>query len=116
MADFKTVQPLADFDWEAFETGAVATGESHEQQEKVYAETLGKVNENEVVEGTIVAITKRDVTVSIGYKSEGTISISEFRYNPDLTVGDTVEVYIETQEDKNGQLILSHRKARLSKA
>ncbi|MBR1652449.1 MAG: 30S ribosomal protein S1 [Alloprevotella sp.] len=116
MADFKTVQPLAEFDWEAFETGAVATGESHEQQEKVYAETLGKVNENEVVEGTIVAITKRDVTVSIGYKSEGTISISEFRYNPDLTVGDTVEVYIETQEDKNGQLILSHRKARLSKA
>ncbi len=116
MADFKTVQPLADFDWEAFETGSVVGGESHEEQEKVYAETLGKVNENDVVEGTIVAITKRDVTVSIGYKSEGSISISEFRYNPDLKVGDTVEVYIETQEDKNGQLILSHRKARLSKA
>ena len=116
MADFKTVQPLADFDWEAFETGSVVGGESHEEQEKVYAETLGKVNENDVVEGTVVAITKRDVTVSIGYKSEGSISISEFRYNPDLKVGDTVEVYIETQEDKNGQLILSHRKARLSKA
>ena len=116
MADFKTVQPLADFDWEAFETGSVVGGESHEEQEKVYAETLGKVNENDVVEGTVVAITKRDVTVSIGYKSEGSISISEFRYNPDLKVGDTVEVYIETQEDKSGQLILSHRKARLSKA
>ena len=116
MADFKNVQPLADFDWEAFEQGSTFAGESHEQQEKAYGETLGKVNENEVVEGTITAITKRDVTVSIGYKSEGTISISEFRYNPDLKVGDPVEVYIETQEDKNGQLILSHRKARLSKA
>ena len=114
MADFKNVQPLADFDWEAFEQGSTFAGESHEQQEKAYGETLGKVNENEVVEGTITAITKRDVTVSIGYKSEGTISISEFRYNPDLKVGDPVEVYIETQEDKNGQLILSHRKARLS--
>ena len=116
MADFKNVQPLAEFDWNAFESGTAEGGASHEEQEKVYDQTLGKVNEKEVVEGKVIAINKREVVVSIGYKSDGVVPTSEFRYNPDLAVGDTVEVYIENQEDKKGQLILSHRKARLSKA
>ena len=116
MADFKNVQPLAEFDWNAFESGADVSSASHEEQEKVYDQTLGKVNEKEVVDGKVIAINKREVVVSIGYKSDGIVPVSEFRYNPDLAVGDTVEVYVENQEDKKGQLVLSHKKARLSKA
>ena len=99
------------FDWDAFESGA-DYGVSKEEVEKQYSQTLSTVIENEVVEGTVVAISKREVLVNIGYKSEGIIAISEFRYNPELAVGDKVEVYVENAEDKKGQLILSHKKAR----
>ncbi len=116
MADFKNVQPLDGFDWDSFESGAVATSQSKEQDEKAYTQTLGKVNDNDVVEGKVISINKREVVVSIGFKSDGIVPVSEFRYNPDLKVGDSVEVYIENQEDKRGQLVLSHKKARLSKA
>lgn len=116
MENLKNIAPLADFDWNAFENGSVESAQSHEEQEKAYDNTLGRVNENEVVDGTVIAIGKREVVVNIGYKSDGIIPVNEFRYNPDLKVGDTVEVYIENQEDKRGQLVLSHKKARASKS
>ncbi len=99
------------FDWDAFEK-ETDYGVSKEEVADKYDQTLSTVIENEVVEGTVVAISKREVLVNIGYKSEGIISISEFRYNPELAVGDKVEVYVENAEDKKGQLILSHKKAR----
>lgn len=99
------------FDWDAFEKDA-EYDLPKEEVENRYSQTLSKVIENEVVEGTVVAINKREVLVNIGYKSEGVISVNEFRYNPDLAVGDKVEVYVENAEDKKGQLILSHKKAR----
>ena len=99
------------FDWDAFEQDT-DYGVSKEVVEAAYAETLSSVIENEVVEGTVVALNKREVLVNIGYKSEGIIPVSEFRYNPELTVGDKVEVYVENAEDKKGQLVLSHKKAR----
>ena len=114
--EIKNVAPLADFDWDAYENGGTEVTASKEEQEKAYDNTLNKVNENEVVEGTVININKREVIVNIGYKSDGIIPLSEFRYNPDLKIGDTVEVYIENQEDKKGQLILSHKKARASKS
>lgn len=110
MENFKNVAPLSDFDWNAFENGATETAESKCELEKAYDQTLGRVSENEVVEGTVISINKREVVVNIGYKSDGIIPVNEFRYNPDLQVGDTVEVYIENQEDKKGQLVLSHKK------
>ena len=116
MENLKNIAPLPDFDWEAFENGSVEAGASHEEQEKAYDETLARVTENEVVEGTVISITKREVTVNIGTKSDGIIPVSEFRYNPELKVGDVVEVYVENQEDSKGQLILSHKKARASKS
>ncbi len=116
MENLKNVQPLADFDWSAFENGTAESTESKEQLKGAYDATLNRVNENEVVEGTVIAINKREVVVNIGYKSDGIIPMSEFRYNPELKVGDTVEVYIENQEDKKGQLVLSHKKARAAKA
>lgn len=99
------------FDWDAFEKDT-DYGVSKEEVESEYSKTLSTVIENEVVEGTVVAVTKREVLVNIGYKSEGVISVNEFRYNPELAVGDKVEVYVENAEDKKGQLILSHKKAR----
>ena len=116
MENLKNIAPLAEFDWNAFENGAVESAQSHEEQEKAYDNTLGRVNENEVVDGTVIAIGKREVVVNIGYKSDGIIPVNEFRYNPELKVGDIVEVYIENQEDKRGQLVLSHKKARASKS
>ena len=98
------------FDWDAFEKEETF-GASKEELEKQYVESLNKVAENEVVEGTVASISKREVVVNIGYKSEGVIPISEFRYNPELKVGDKVDVFVETAEDKKGQLILSHKKA-----
>ena len=103
--------PGDQFDWDSFENDAEYSKEDKVKLEDSYSQTLSKVVENEVVEGTVMAVNKREVLVNIGYKSEGVINISEFRYNPDLKVGDTVEVYVETAEDKRGQLILSHRKA-----
>lgn len=99
------------FDWDAFEKEDVYDTEKS-VIEGLYDQTLSKVSENEVVEGTVVSINKREVIVNIGYKSEGVISINEFRYNPELAPGDKVEVYVENAEDKKGQLILSHKKAR----
>ena len=116
MEYFKNVAPLSDFDWNAFENGVTESAQSKEELEKAYDKTLGSVNENDVVEGTVIAINKREVVVNIGYKSDGIIPVSEFRYNPELKVGDQVEVYIESQEDKKGQLVLSHKKARASKS
>ena len=116
MENFKNVAPLSDFDWNAFENGVTESAQSKEELEKAYDKTLGSVNENDVVEGTVITINKREVVVNIGYKSDGIIPVSEFRYNPELKVGDQVEVYIESQEDKKGQLVLSHKKARASKS
>lgn len=115
MSNFKNVQPLNEFDWDEFENGSNASV-SKADQEKAYDDTLNKVTENQVVEGTVISIDKKEVIVNIGYKSDGIIPSAEFRYNPDLKVGDKVEVFIESQEDKKGQLVLSHRKARLSKS
>ena len=99
------------FDWDAFER-ETDYGRPKEEIAADYDKTLSTIMEGEVVDGTVVAIGKREVIVNIGYKSEGVISINEFRYNPELAVGDKVEVYVETAEDKKGQLILSHKKAR----
>ena len=101
-----------EFDWESFEKETDFYGGSKEHFAELYDKTLSTVAENEVVEGTVIAMNKREVVVNIGYKSEGVVSLNEFRYNPDLKVGDKVEVYVESQEDKKGQLILSHKKAR----
>ena len=116
MENLKNVAPLADFDWESFETGNVAGDKSREELTAAYEGTLGRVSENEVVDGTVKAINKREVVVNIGYKSDGIINASEFRYNPELAVGDVVEVFIESLEGTKGQLILSHNKARASKS
>ena len=115
MSDYKNVQPLDDFNWDSFENGST-TNVSKEDLEKAYDETLNKIQDHEVVEGTVTSIDKKEVVVNIGYKSDGIIPASEFRYNPDLKVGDKVEVYVEDQEDKKGQLVLSHKKARLTKS
>lgn len=115
MIDYKNVQPLDDFNWDEFESGSKA-GNGEGELNKAYDETLNKIQEHQVVEGTVISIDKKEVVVNIGYKSDGIIPASEFRYNPDLKVGDKVEVYVESQEDKNGQLELSHKKARLQKS
>ena len=115
MSNFKNVQPLDDFNWEDFENGG-SNNVSKEDLEKAYDETLNKVSEHQVVDGTVISVDKKEVIVNIGYKSDGIIPASEFRYNPDLKAGDTVEVYVENPEDKKGQLVLSHKKARLSKS
>ena len=111
----KNVQPLQDFNWDEFENGTVANV-SKEELDKAYDETLNKVSEHQVVDGTVISVDKKEVVVNIGYKSDGIIPASEFRYNPDLKAGDTVEVYVENAEDKKGQLVLSHKKARMSKS
>ena len=111
----KNVQPLQDFDWEQFENG-LAANVSKEELDKAYDETLNKVSEHQVVDGKVISVDKKEVVVNIGYKSDGIIPASEFRYNPDLKAGDVVEVYVENAEDKKGQLVLSHKKARLSKS
>ena len=116
MENLKNVAPIEDFNWDAYENGEAVTSASHEELEKAYDSTLNKVNDREVVDGTVIAMNKREVVVNIGYKSDGIIPMSEFRYNPELKVGDTVEVYIENQEDKKGQLVLSHRKARATRS
>ena len=113
--DVQNVQPLADFNWDEFENGAHAEA-SKSDLTKAYDETLNKIQEHQVVEGTVISVDKKEVVVNIGYKSDGIIPASEFRYNPDLKPGDKVEAYVENQEDKRGQLVLSHKKARLQKS
>ena len=111
----KEINPLVDFDWDAFENDGVSASDKAAQA-AAYEGTLNNVNDNEVVDGTVSSINDREVVVNIGYKSEGIIPRSEFRYATDLKVGDTVEVFIESQEDKKGQLVLSHKKARQSRS
>ena len=110
------ISPLEDFDWEAFERGETKKNESYEALEAAYDKSLGAIKDKEVTEGTVISINKREVVVNIGYKSDGIIPFNEFRYNPDLKVGDTVEVFVENQEDTKGQLVLSHKKARTAKS
>jgi small subunit ribosomal protein S1 len=106
-----------DFDWEKFESNQTTYSNKERQSlTDLYNNTLSSIAENEVVEGVIVSLTKREAVVNIGYKSDGVVNVNEFRYNPDLKPGDKVEVYVESQEDKSGQLILSHKKARALKS
>ena len=116
MEEVKNVVANENFDWNAFENDLGVYDQPKEQITEAYDKTLSNVAVGEVVEGTVTAITKREVLVNIGYKSEGVIPVSEFRYNPDLKVGDKIEVYVESAEDKNGQLALSHKKARQLKS
>ena len=112
VAPVTSAEPDDNFDWDAYANDAVVPASEKEALTQKYAETLSKVGEKEVVEGTVISMNKREVVVNIGYKSDGIISLNEFRYNPELKVGDKVEVYVETQEDKKGQLTLSHKQAR----
>ena len=115
MSELKN-SPIEDFDWEAYEKGETQGEKTREELTKTYDESLNTVKDKDVIEGTIIALNKREAVVNIGYKSDGIIPMNEFRYNPDIKVGDVVEVFIENQEDKKGQLILSHRKARASRS
>ena len=112
----KPTGPVTDFDWDSYEKGDVMTGKSKDELEKIYDDTLNAIKDKEVVEGTVTSINKREVVVNVGFKSDGVVSMSEFRYNPELKVGDKVEVYIESQEDKKGQLILSIRRTQQASA
>ena len=112
VAPVTSSEPDDSFDWDAYANDAIVPASEKEALTQKYAETLSKVGEKEVVEGTVISMNKREVVVNIGYKSDGIISLNEFRYNPELKVGDKVEVYVETQEDKKGQLTLSHKQAR----
>ena len=116
MENLKNIQPVEDFNWDAFEQGETYTEVSKDDLVKTYDETLNTVKDKEVVMGTVTSMNKREVVVNIGFKSDGVVPMSEFRYNPDLKIGDEVEVYIESQEDKKGQLILSHKKARATRS
>ena len=116
MEELKNGVANENFDWNAFENDLAVYDQDKATITEAYDKTLSNVNVGEVVEGTVTAITKREVLVNIGYKSEGVIPVSEFRYNPDLKVGDKIEVYVESAEDKNGQLALSHKKARQLKS
>jgi len=115
MSELKN-SPVEDFDWDAYENGESNIGRSRDELTHAYEESLNSIKDKEVIEGTIIALNKREAVVNIDYKSDGIIPMSEFRYNPDIKVGDTVEVFIENQEDRKGQLILSHKKARASRS
>ena len=114
--NLKNVNPISDFDWDAFEQGDSIKKEDKARLIEIYDQTLSKVNDKDVVNGRVISFNKREVVVNIGYKSDGIVSMNEFRYNPELAVGDEVEVYIESQEDSNGQLVLSHKKARATRS
>ncbi|NOY37783.1 MAG: 30S ribosomal protein S1 [Chlorobi bacterium] len=108
------MSPNPDFNWDELEKGKEEySPEKKAEYANIYDETLNTIAPNEVVEGTVISMNKREVVVNIGYKSEGVVSFNEFRYNPDLTIGDKVEVYVESPEDNKGQLLLSHKKARM---
>ena len=110
------LQPIEDFNWEAYEKGETFGEKSREELEQAYDQSINTVKDKDVTEGTVISMNKREVVVNIGYKSDGIISMNEFRYNPDLKVGDKVEVFVENQEDKKGQLLLSHKKARAARS
>jgi small subunit ribosomal protein S1 len=105
-------EPDEDFDWDSLTNNTGVSKTQEKELEEMYNNTLSTIQEKEVVDGTVISMNKREVVVNIGYKSDGVVSLNEFRYNPDLKVGDTVEVYVESLEDKKGQLTLSHKKAR----
>jgi len=112
----KSVEP-EEFDWDALGKKQDAyTAEERSKLEDLYSNTLSSITEHEVIDGVVVAFSDREVVINIGYKSDGVIPVNEFRYNPDLKIGDTVDIYVENQEDSNGQMILSHKKARLLKS
>ncbi len=108
----KVAPKTEEFDWDAYESDAVDESADRKKLEDIYDQTLSTISENEVIDGTVVAMNKREALINIGYKSEGVVNMNEFRYNEDLKIGDTVEVFVESQEDSAGQLLLSHKKAR----
>ena len=115
--NYKDVKPLEDFDWSAIDSKDTPKNQAQiEQQSEAYEKTFNQFTEQEVIEGTIVSINDREAVVNIGFKSDGVIPASELRYNPDFKAGDKIEVYVESQEDANGQLLLSHKKARILKS
>ncbi len=115
--DYKNVKPLEDFDWSAIDNSAVKSNQSEiDKVSASYDQTFNQLTENEVIEGVIVSVNDREAVVNIGFKSDGVIPASELRYNPDLKAGDKIEVYVESQEDSNGQILLSHKKARVLKS
>ena len=117
MSDYlKNVQPVAEFDWDVFEQGDSYLVKDKDELIKIYDQSLSKINDKEVVVGKVISVSKREVVINIGYKSDGVISMGEFRYNPELAIGDEVEVFIESQEDSQGQLVLSHKKARATRS
>ncbi len=116
MENLKNIVPDENFNWESYEKGDLNTEVKKDELVKTYDETLSTMRDKEVVIGTVTSLNKREVVVNIGFKSDGVVPMSEFRYNPDLQIGDEVEVYIENQEDKKGQLILSHKKARAARS
>ena len=105
----------ADFDWEALQLDGYTRVQRSEMSDR-YEKTLTSINEKEVIQGTVVLITKKEVIINIGYKSEGVVAANEFRYNSELKIGDVVDVYVECREDKTGQLIVSHKTARMHSA
>ena len=114
--DYKNVQPLADFDWNAIDEKEERSNAASQQMVDAYEKTFNAFTEQEVIEGTIVSVNDREAVVNIGFKSDGVIPASELRYNPDFKAGDKIEVFVESQEDANGQLLLSHKKARILKS
>ena len=116
MENLKDIVPDESFNWDSYEKGDSTPNVNRDELVKTYDETLGAMKDKEVVMGTVTAMNKREVVVNIGYKSDGIVPMSEFRYNPDLKVGDEVEVYVENQEDRKGQLILSDKKARSARS
>ena len=114
--NYKDVQPLADFDWNAIDEKAGKINPQSTEKAAIYDQTFNAFTEQEVIKGTIVAINEREAVVNIGFKSDGVIPAGELRYNPDFKAGDEIEVYVESQEDANGQLMLSHKKARILKS
>lgn len=117
MRETKDIKPLENFNWDEIDTkGEVYKQEEREKLESAYDKTFSQIGEEQIAQGKVVSINDREVVVNIGFKSDGVIPVAEFRYNPELKVGDTVEVFIENQEDVNGQLLLSHKKARILKS
>ena len=116
MSNLTNIQPLEDFDWEGFEKGTAQSEQSRDEQANAYEKSLTGVGDHDVVDGTVIAINKREVVVNIGFKSDGIISANEFRYNPDLKVGDTVEVYIETRKTRKDNSSSPTRKLVLQRA
>jgi small subunit ribosomal protein S1 len=113
----KTQTGIADFDWNSIgkKQDNYTTAEK-DQLDELYGKALSTITDAQIIEGTVVAKNNREVVVNIGYKSDGVVALSEFRYNPDLKLGDKIEVFIESTEDTNGQLVLSHKKARANKS